>query len=269
MLSGKPDEGGKMREHVFFVDTRIAVGDFVELKAEDLHHIRQVLRLKTGDRVLVYDEAKKAYECELELNASELYLRAVCARGGQRGKELELHLWQGLPKSTKFEEIVQKAVELGVTSLHPVLMKRCVSRPDEKSQTKKQDRWQKIAEAAAKQANRTFVPEVAPAVPYTTALQKWETCLETGSALLLLAYEGELDCHLKQALEEGLAQLERSGRTLEAIHLIVGPEGGLEWAEVDQAKQCGAMTVHLGPYILRTETAGPAMLAMLQALLQG
>ena len=163
----------------------------------------------------------------------------------------KLYLFQGLPKSDKMELIVQKAVELGVYQVIPVAMKRSVVRLDDKKAAKKADRWNSIAESAAKQAGRSRIPEVTMPLSYKEALKMAEELDVT-----LLPYE--LAGGVK-VTREVIRQI-KSGQS---VGIFIGPEGGFEPEEVDAAVSMGAKVITLGRRILRTETAGLATLAVL------
>ena len=163
----------------------------------------------------------------------------------------KLYLFQGLPKSDKMELIVQKAVELGVYQVIPVAMKRSVVRLDDKKAAKKADRWNSIAESAAKQAGRSRIPEVTMPLSYNEALKMAE---ELDVTLLPYELAGGME-----VTREVIRQI-KSGQS---VGIFIGPEGGFEPEEVDAAVSMGAKVITLGRRILRTETAGLATLAVL------
>ena len=160
-------------------------------------------------------------------------------------------LFQGLPKQDKMELIVQKAVELGVSEVIPVVTKRSVVKLDEKKAAKKTERWQSIAESASKQAGRGYIPKVAPVAGFTEAL-----AYASGLDVLLIPYE----------LAKGMQETKKviSGiRPGQSVGVFIGPEGGFEQEEVEEAIGAGAVPVTLGRRILRTETAGLTTLSVL------
>lgn len=159
-------------------------------------------------------------------------------------------LYQCLPKGDKFELILQKSVELGVTTIVPVVSSRCISRPDEKSLSKKLLRFQKIAHSAAEQSGRGMIPRVAPPLDFSAA------CLDASSAHLpLLCYE-----------KGGLPLGELSFAAVTSIALLIGPEGGFSPSEVELAERHRIQIISLGPRILRCETAPLAALSILMHL---
>ena len=168
-----------------------------------------------------------------------------------------IYLFQGLPKQDKMELIVQKAVELGVYRVIPVSTRRAVVRLDQKKAGKKAERWQQIARSAAKQAKRGYVPEVAFPMSYREAL---EAARELD--VILIPYE------LAKDMKETKEIIERI-RPGKSVGIFIGPEGGFEKEEVELALEYGAMPVTLGRRILRTETAGMAMLSVLMFHLEG
>ena len=154
-------------------------------------------------------------------------------------------LYQGLPKSDKMDSVVQKAVEMGVTRIVPMLTQRCVSRPDQKSAQKKVERWQKISVEAAKQCGRGILPPVSPLTDFSAALRQ-----SVSESTVLFFYEGG-----GQSLQQCIDP------SCKAYSIFIGPEGGFSEEEVQCALDLGAKKATLGPRILRTETAPVAALA--------
>ena len=224
----------------------------VILTGDDVRHISAVLRLVPGDTVTLSDG--NGHECEavlrhIEKNRAELEPGPV--RDSVSEPEHRVTLFQCLPKTGKMETVIQKGTELGLYALCPAVSERCVALPG-KDFEKKRERYQKVAEEAAKQSRRGIIPRILPAVRLADAdLSGFDT--------VLLAYEEERTVSLKQALPH-------AGRD---IALIVGPEGGFSAAEADMLRKKGAVSVSLGPRILRTETAGPAAIAQILFFLEG
>ena len=221
-------------------------GETAAITGDDAHHISRVLRMKAGDALSICDGAGSEYDAVI---SSVLQDSIVCALGEKRlsGAEspVRITLFQCLPKTGKMELIVQKCTELGVFSIVPVLSARCVVVPN-KDFDKKRERYNRVALEAAKQSRRAMIPQVLP----LAELKKIDV---KSFDLFLVAYEDETTATLKQAL--------RAAGSLQTIALLIGPEGGLEEGEVRQLAKEGAKSVSLGPRILRTETAGMAMLA--------
>ena len=181
---------------------------------------------------------------------------AVIDEVDEKGTELpcKVVLFQGLPKSDKMELIIQKAVELGVSEVVPVAMKNCVMKLDEKKADKKIERWQNIAESAAKQSKRTIIPKISYPVKYKQALE-----MAKELDITLVPYENERGMDATREIIDGIAE-----NPAQSIGIIVGPEGGFAPEEIAMVDENSAMhRISLGRRILRTETAGMAALAML------
>lgn len=238
--------------HHFFVTPQQISGDKIRIEGGDVNHMKNVLRMKLHEKAEISDGESRTYLCEVEAYEEDVAILHIL-------EEMEvdtepaskLYLFQGLPKSDKMELIVQKAVELGVYQVIPVAMKRSVVRLDDKKAAKKADRWNSIAESAAKQAGRSRIPEVTMPLSYKEALKMAEELDVT-----LLPYE--LAGGMK-VTREVIRQI-KSGQS---VGIFIGPEGGFEPEEVDAAVSMGAKVITLGRRILRTETAGFATLAVL------
>ncbi len=234
--------------HRFFIEPHAVSGSEAVIIGEDVQHIAKVLRLRVGDEVTLCDGAKTEYTAAIDsVEKERVTLRILETAASKTEPQAEVTLYQGLPKAGKLETIIQKCVELGITKVIPFDADRSVVKLSEKDFAKKQSRYQRVAYEAAKQSRRGVIPEVGGLVK----LAKEDF---SGYDLILLAYEEERGTTLKQALREK-ADAKR-------IALIVGPEGGFSPDEADMLIQKGAVSVSLGPRILRTETAGMAMLAM-------
>ncbi len=220
--------------------------DTAAITGDDAHHISRVLRMKTGDALSLCDGAGNEYDAVITSVSPEA---VFCTLGERRASEAEspvkVTLFQCLPKTGKMELIVQKCTELGVFAVVPVTSARCVVVPN-KDYDKKRERYNRVALEAAKQSRRGMIPSVLPLIE----LKKIDV---KAFDLFLIAYEDETTVSLKQAL--------RSAKQPATIALLVGPEGGLEESEVALLTKAGAVSVSLGRRILRTETAGMAMLA--------
>lgn len=215
-------------------------GDAVRITGGDARHIARVLRMRPGEQLTVCDGLGGDYRCEITGVSDEEITLCVLARIASRAEPtLRATLYQGLPKYDKMDFIIQKCVELGITRIVPVLTARCVSRPDEKSLHAKTERWNKIAFEAAKQSGRGLVPQVAPAIRFSEALTELQQMEHA-----LLFYEGSVT-----GSAGGFAPEMRE------LGFMVGPEGGFEPQETEQARAAGVRIMGLGPRILRTETA--------------
>lgn len=225
----------------FFVTEDQMAESIVTLTGQNAAHAK-VLRLKAGETVLVCDGAGNECVCAVEDMRQDAVTLAVLERRMALSEAaVQVSVYMALPKADKLEHVIQKATELGAYEIVTFPTARCVSRPDEKSLQKKLERWQKIAVSAAEQSGRGRIPKV-------LALESFQEALLRGAAAdkALLFYENEQATTLRMALEAG------SYRT---VSLLTGPEGGLEEAEVVQARAAGFAICTLGKRILRCETA--------------
>jgi 16S rRNA (uracil1498-N3)-methyltransferase len=234
----------------FFVDESAQNGDRFCITGADCNHIRNVLRMQIGDTFLV-SCAGFSHLCRLDSFEGDAVIAQMIEENYQ-DTELPVRfvLFQGLPKGDKLELIIQKTVELGVAEVVPVEMSRCVVKLDDKKKKSKQIRWQAIAESAAKQSKRSVIPAVTEAIPYKQALT---TAAKLD--LLLVPYENERGM---AATREALALI-RPGMS---VGILIGPEGGFEQSEIEQAKQVGGKIISLGSRILRAETAAVTAVGM-------
>ena len=238
--------------HHFFVTPQQISGDKIRIEGGDVNHMKNVLRMKLHEKAEISDGESRTYLCELEAYEEDVaVLHILEEMEADTEPASKLYLFQGLPKSDKMELIVQKAVELGVYQVIPVAMKRSVVRLDDKKAAKKADRWNSIAESAAKQAGRSRIPEVIMPLSYKEALKMAE---ELDVTLLPYELAGGME-----VTREVIRQI-KSGQS---VGIFIGPEGGFEPEEVDAAVSMGAKVITLGRRILRTETAGLATLAVL------
>lgn len=237
----------------FFIEDENEAEDFVTIEGSDVNHIKNVLRMKPGEKIRVCTRNGQNYFCSIS-DITESFVRADILEKEAESTELpcRIYLFQGLPKNDKMEWIIQKTVELGVYEVIPVAMKNCVVKLDEKKAAKKLQRWQAIAESAAKQSKRTVIPTVKQPVIYKEALK-----IASELDITLVPYENERGM---DATREIMGQL-KAGQT---IGVVVGPEGGFAPEEIALVDEHATMhRISLGRRILRTETAGLAALAML------
>lgn len=235
----------------FFVSPENISDRNVTVTGSDVNHIKNVLRMKIGEKFIANDGNGASYCCTIsEINND--FILADIDDGQLESNELpvQIYLFQGLPKADKMELVIQKAVELGAYKIVPVEMKRCVVKLDDKKKKSKTSRWQSIAESAAKQSGRTVIPQVNDVVKYSDALK-----IAQELDLILVPYEcADSVSELKEKLD-GV----KSGQS---IGIFIGPEGGYEESEIEQAKNAGGEIVSLGKRILRTETASIAALSI-------
>ena len=234
----------------FFVNDDCRQGDRYVITGADHNHIKNVLRMKVGDTILISANGKSNL-CEIEIIDNDEIVAPIIEEDYQNTElPLQIHLFQGLPKSDKMELIIQKAVELGVYSITPIEMKRCIVKLDDKKKKSKQTRWQAISESAAKQSKRNTIPEINEIISYNAALNAAKEL-----DLLLVPYENE-DGIL--STKEALAELKEA----KSVGIIIGPEGGFDDAEIEAAKDAGGRIISLGKRILRTETAAITAVGM-------
>lgn len=241
----------------FYIDASQKNGDVIEIVGEDVNHIKNVLRMKNGERFVLCDGAGNDYLCELS-EIREKTLMAVVLEEHESDTELpvRLVLFQGLPKKDKMELIIQKAVELGAAEIVPVVTKRTIVKTESGKDEKKLTRWQAIAESAAKQSGRGVIPRVAPICSWKEALAQMDK-LEYNTIL----YENARGM-------QPTAEFVKTAAEKKSVGILVGPEGGFTEDEVVTAKEHGAQCLSMGKRILRTETAGLAMLSMLMLAIE-
>jgi 16S rRNA (uracil1498-N3)-methyltransferase len=222
----------------------------VELSPAAAKHLSAVLRLKTGARIVLFDGSGFEFEAVLD-KADKRHALAIISRMHGPGVESPLHvtLAQGISRGERMDYTVQKAVELGVASILPVLTERSVVRLDENSALRKQQHWQQVVISACEQSGRIHVPQVQ--LPVTLYM------------FLATRQQSFLKLLLDPQADTLVSQLPRPSNN-EAL-LLVGPEGGLDEAERAAAKTAGFQGIQLGPRILRTETAALVALSLLQA----
>lgn len=236
--------------HKFFVEDNQINNEKIAINNDDYNHIVNVLRMKKGDILLITNkDSKETFNCKIEeINTNEV----ICNILYKENKEVELNvnidLFQGLPKADKMEYIIQKCVELGVHKIVPVNMKYCVARI--KDEEKKNIRWNKISEVAAKQCKRNIIPKIEKSINISTLYNEIKVY-----DLAIVAYENEDNITLKKVL--------RDNSHIKNIAVIIGPEGGISSGEIEKLKENGARIVSLGNRILRTETAPITILSMM------
>ena len=229
----------------------------IHIIGTDVNHISNVLRMKQGEEVWISDGGQKEYRCAIEaFSADEVLLHIIYAQEPDYELQSRIYLFQGLPKADKMELIIQKAVELGAYEIIPVETKRCVVKLDGKKAAKKVERWQQIAESAAKQSKRMLIPKIHEVMSFQDALKLAEEL-----DIRLIPYE------LAKGMKETKKILNQI-RPGQSVGIFIGPEGGFEENEVSQALEKGAQAITLGRRILRTETAGLAILSVLMFQLE-
>lgn len=235
----------------FFVEPHQIGTDEIRIEGADVNHIKNVLRMKSGEEILISSREGGDYFCRIEELNTEYVSVVILEERENNELPARIHLFQGLPKGDKMELIIQKAVELGVYRVIPVSMKRSVVKLDSKKADAKIKRWNAVSESAAKQSKRSIIPQVSQLATYADAVKQAE-----GYDLIFLPYESA------DGIEK-TKKLIASTKPGTDIAIFIGPEGGFDDEEVELAKKNGAEIVTLGKRILRTETAGLCMLSAL------
>ncbi|OQB13855.1 MAG: Ribosomal RNA small subunit methyltransferase E [Firmicutes bacterium ADurb.Bin193] len=232
----------------FFVSKSQIKGDHVTIMGGDANHISRVLRMKTGDGITVCDGRGNDFEAIITSAEKEaVSAKIIKSYRCDSEPDTDITLFQALPKQGKMEYIIQKNTELGIMRIVPVYSKRCVSKP-----TDKLERWRRVALEAAKQCGRGIVPEVCETVSFNDALLQM-----TKLPVCAMFWEEERNLRIKDVF--GNVKSNKIG-------ILIGPEGGFEPDEAEYAKSLGIPTVSLGKRILRTETAGAAVVPIIMYL---
>ena len=212
--------------------------------------VSQVLRLRTGERLMLLDDTGLEYVVSLSSVSPSLLEGSVVSEALSGGEPaVSVTLYQGTLKGDKLDMVLQKGTELGISAFVPVECRRSIPRAAGARSEARQRRWQSIVREAAEQSGRARIPVVRPPAPLRDAL-------EQATGVTLMAWEGEQQTGLRDALVERLEQARAEG-----LSLVVGPEGGFEPEEVERATEAGAVPVSLGRRTLRGETAGLVMAA--------
>lgn len=242
--------------HQFFVEDENIGTEYITITGSDVNHIKNVLRMKAGEKVRISNGTGSDFFCTIE-RIAENSVEAQIIETKIEDTELpnRIFLFQALPKGERMEYVIQKAVELGVYEIIPVSMKYCVVKLDEKKAKKKQERWQEIAKSAAKQAKRSRIPQVKQVMSYQEAVAYASQC-----DVQLVPYENERGM---QATKEALEDI----KTDESISVMIGPEGGFAEEEIALARE-KMQVLSLGKRILRTDTAAITVMSMLMLAIE-
>jgi len=229
--------------HRFFVEKEQIMDNKIEITGTDLKHIKDVLRLKTKEKLEVSSE-EITYICEIEeLSKDSIILDILDSFEGKNEAPININLFQSLAKGSKMDLILQKCTEIGVKNFHPITTHRTIVKVNNgKKEDKKLDRWNNIVDEAAKQSKRDILPMVEDVISFKQMLE-----LLKDEKDIIVPYEEEKSNGIKYSLK----QIKTNN-----INLVIGPEGGFEPSEIEALKSIGAKIVTLGPRILRTETAG-------------
>lgn len=240
----------------FFVSEEQINGENAYIEGSDVNHIANVLRMKPGEELLISVKGDWDYLCKIvDIETDRVNLK-VLESMEQRELPVNITLLQGIPKSDKLEMIIQKAVELGVSEIIPVKTKRVVVKIDEKKVDTKVNRWNAIAESAAKQSKRSIIPKVYEPISIDNALE-----IVKDFGVKLIPYENA------DGIDKTRKILDNMDKT-KNIAVFIGPEGGFEESEVERIKNSGFEVITLGKRILRTETAGLALLSNIMIRLE-
>ena len=237
----------------FFVKSEQIAQNKINIIGEDVKHIKNVLRKQNGDNLEICNQKTgKTYICEISEIREQEIINKIIEEIKSSEDRIKVDIYQGLPKADKMELIIQKSIELGVNAIIPVEMKRCVVKLDSKSESKKIERWQKIAESAAKQSGRNTIPEIRHMIKVEEIIK-----LKNQYDSIIVCYENEKENYIKNEL------LKLKSKQEARIAIVIGPEGGLEEKDVEYLKQNGAVVVTLGNRILRTETVALNLLSII------
>ena len=222
------------------------------IDSEDANHLKKVLRINVGDKITVCDGAGIDYTVRVsEIGKNEIECDIIDRKKSDTEPNINITLYQGLPKAAKMDYIIQKNTELGISKIVPAKLARCVVKLENKAaEEKKCERWQKIAVASAKQSGRGIVPEISNPMTVDEIIEDVKDY-----DLVFVPYECEDQSRLKTIVE--------SAPDAKDIAFIIGPEGGFDISEIEKLKAAGIKTVTLGKRILRTETAAEAVVSML------
>ena len=233
----------------FFVDPKDVQGDRVVVRSDQAHHLRDVLRLREGDPATVFDGSGWEYDGRVQkISQQEVLILILRKEKRTAQKRFVLSLAQAIPKGDRMDWLVQKATELGVANLFPVITERSVVRPQGSSVQARRRRWERIAQEAAKQCGRVDVPVIFEAMPFSKFLEsadefqaKWIACLDLRAV------------GLKGALSKAASSPRQNSQSILAL---IGPEGDFTPHEITQAQSTGFIPISFGPSVLRSETAG-------------
>jgi len=246
----------------FFINNNQLEDDTITILGEDVKHISNVLRMKIDDVIQVCNtDTTENYYVQIKSFDKDKITCFIKERiKSEAESDIDITIFQGIPKSDKMELIIQKATELGVKAFSPVDMERCVSKITGKDQIKKVERWQKISEVAAKQSGRDMIPKV------NGILNIQQLCnMIEDFDMLIVPYEKAEKYSFKEAIDD----IKTIAKKDIHVGIVIGPEGGFEPSEIEKLEKAGAKIVTLGKRILRTETVALAMSSVIMYELGG
>ncbi len=252
------DSAKETAMHRFYTEPDRISTDKATITGSDVNHIKNVLRMQPGEEIIICNgQGKDCYCIISRVSEAEITADIKQIKSSESELRTRITLFQGLPKKDKMELIIQKAVELGVYEIVPVMTKRVIVKlEDKKKEEKKLERWQAIAEGAAKQSGRGMIPRILPVLSFREAVNK-AAALE----LSIIPYENARGMQFTKELMGSLGKYN-------SIGVFIGPEGGFEEAEIELAKEHRIVPITLGSRILRTETAGLVTLSMMLLALE-
>lgn len=242
--------------HQFFIESEQVGKEYVTIVGSDVNHIRNVLRMKPGEKIRVSTTQGQDYFCKIAEVGVD-FVQADILEEEAPNTELpsKIYLFQAIPKGDRMETVIEKAVELGVYEIIPVDMKFCVVKLDEKKAANKIRRWQAIAESAAKQSKRSLIPQIHSVMRYKDAIAYAAEC-----DVNLVPYENERGM---AATKEALDQLQPG----QSVSIMIGPEGGFAPEEIEAVRE-QMQVISLGKRILRTDTAAITIMSMVMTALE-
>lgn len=236
----------------FFLEKNRVKESKATIRGSEAKHIGRVLRLGVGDTLYLLDENGWEYQAAIISKSSKMVEVELLKKSPPRDdSSIIVVLGQALPKAKKMDFIVQKATELGVSTIIPFFSERTIPSLNDEQLKKRCIRWKRIALEATKQCGRLVVPQIEEMLPFKEILKEW-----SDNSLKIILWEDEKNIKLKQVLSENQPH--------QKVIILIGPEGGFTAEEVDMARQAGFKSVSLGKYILRTETVGLCLLNILQ-----
>lgn len=239
----------------FFVRKDKISDDYISIVGDDAHHIARSLRMAVGENITVCDMQGIEYECEISSfkDDFEVIAKIKSQKASENEPKIFITLYQALPKGDKFDTIIQKAVECGVSKIVPFQSERCIVKIKNEAESKKRERRQKISAEAAKQCGRSVIPEICDPINFNEMISNAKN-----SDVVLFCYENEGTKPLGTILKDLFASENASPKS---IAIVIGSEGGFSVKEAETAKNNGSILTGLGKRILRTETASGFVLS--------
>jgi len=238
----------------FFIEHAQSTGSTLVITGSDARHIKTVLRLKSGDKIGLFDGKGFEYEAKIvDLSSGKVKVSVIRRFPSAAESPVQITVAQGFLKEKKMDGLVRQLSELGINKWNPFIADRSVPRPDKKQLSARTKRWEKISKEAIKQCKRGCIMEIGDTVSFEEILNLSQT-----ADLKIAFWENEL-----QPLN---AELPRPDRNINKIYALLGPEGGFTQQEIESARDRGFVTASLGPRILRAETATVAACVLLQHL---